>query len=80
MMEKKMTTYIEVSQALVSAGYLSEANSESARPILASSLNEDLLSMRAEALRDEGEQQQMIRGHASMPSRMLPGAIKRSCP
>jgi len=55
-----MATTTEIALALVNAGYLAETNSESAQSILASALDDELLSRWAQALQDEDKQEQTI--------------------
>ena len=55
-----MATTREIALALVSAGYLTETNRQAAQPILAASLDDELLSRRAQALQDEDKQEQTI--------------------
>jgi len=53
----------EIILALVSAGYLQEANSEAAKPILTAALWDDTaITARMAALGDENQQEQMISG------------------
>ena len=56
-----MTTYVEVSQALVTAGYLSDADVEAAAAVLADALVvADAEAAEAAALDDEGFQERTI--------------------
>lgn len=58
-----MTPTVEIIQALVSAGYLEQGSAEDAGAIISNALrNEAPLEERAEALRDEDTQDQMIDG------------------
>ncbi len=58
-----MAETTEIVLALVRAGYLAEADSEAAQPILAAALwDEDAVTARTKALGDEAEQQEMITG------------------
>jgi hypothetical protein len=58
-----MTTYAEVAQALVAAGYLSEADLDAAAVVLADTLLvEEAQREEADALEDEAAQQELIAG------------------
>lgn len=58
-----MAPTAEIIQALVSAGYLDQGSAEAAEPILSNALrHQDAVTMRAEAIRDEATQDQMITG------------------
>jgi hypothetical protein len=58
-----MTTYAEVAQALVAAGYLSEADLDAAAVVLADTLLvEEAQREEADALKDEAAQQELIAG------------------
>ena len=58
-----MTTYAEVAQALVAAGYLSEADLDAAAVVLANTLLvEEAQREEADALKDEATQQDLIAG------------------
>ena len=58
-----MTTYAEVAQALVAAGYLSEADLDAAAVVLADTLLvEEAQREEAGALKDEAAQQELIAG------------------
>jgi hypothetical protein len=59
--ERKMTTYIEVAQALVTAGYLSDADVDAAAEVLADALVvTDAEEAEAEARDDLAYQEQVI--------------------
>jgi membrane-bound lytic murein transglycosylase B len=58
-----MTTYAEVAQALVAAGYLTEADLDAAAVVLANTLLvEEAQREEADALEDEAAQQELIAG------------------
>ena len=58
-----MTTYAEVAQALVAAGYLTEADLDAAAVVLADTLLvEEAQREEADALKDEAAQQELIAG------------------
>jgi hypothetical protein len=58
-----MTTYAEVAQALVAAGYLSDADVDAAAVVLADTLAvEEAQREEADALEDEAAQQELIAG------------------
>ena len=58
-----MTTYAEVAQVLVTAGYLTEADLDAAAVVLANTLLvEDAQREEDDALRDEARQQELIAG------------------
>jgi hypothetical protein len=58
-----MTTFVEVAQALVEAGYLSDADVDAAVVVLADALVvEDAHREEADAIRDEAAQQELIAG------------------
>lgn len=56
-----MTTYVEISQALVTAGYLTEADQEAAADILADALLVEIAEdVEADAVDDYSEQEDLI--------------------
>ncbi len=58
-----MVPTTEILRTLIDAGYLKETDTESARPIIAAALQKkNVVAARANALRDEGQQEQMITG------------------
>jgi hypothetical protein len=58
-----MTTYAEVTQALVAAGYLTETDLDAAAVVLANTLLvEEAQREEADALKDEAAQQELIAG------------------
>jgi hypothetical protein len=70
-----MTTYVEVAQVLVAAGYLTDADVNAAAVVLADALGvEQAKREQADALKDEAAQQEQIAGleiEASTDAAML---------
>jgi hypothetical protein len=58
--ESKVTTYLEVAQAIVSAGYLSDADAQAAANILADALVVEVAEQaEADAILDEQDQEDL---------------------